>query len=340
MKNTMVKHIKEKLSILLSRKQSDLNRQWPRYAIIEATNFCNLSCPVCPTFMDMQRKRGFMSFDQFKMIADDMKGKVEWLYFNFAGEPTLNKELWDMVKYAGQHGFKTFVSTNSTILREQSEKIFEAQPNKITVCLDGATKEIHEAYRRGSNFEQICESIRNLVDGKNVKNLNKMKIDLQFIVMSQNEHQIEEIKNLATKLGVDTLTLKTMSIGSSRKTKDEKIELAKKWLPENEKYNRYEISPGNVSLKHPIEKCGQYETVVILWNGDLGICCYDFNGLCATKNVFRDGGFSKIYKSKEWAEIQKKIKFKKFELCQRCNITNSRSEVIKFNREKKSGKAQ
>ena len=45
----------------------------PNEIIIEPTNVCNLKCPVCPTTYGMDRKLGFMEFDLYKSIIDDLK---------------------------------------------------------------------------------------------------------------------------------------------------------------------------------------------------------------------------------------------------------------------------
>jgi MoaA/NifB/PqqE/SkfB family radical SAM enzyme len=45
----------------------------PDDIIIEPTNVCNLKCPVCPTTFGMKRKTGFLKFETFKGIIDDLK---------------------------------------------------------------------------------------------------------------------------------------------------------------------------------------------------------------------------------------------------------------------------
>jgi MoaA/NifB/PqqE/SkfB family radical SAM enzyme len=161
---------------------------------------------------------------------------------------------------------------------------------------------------------------------KKRRGLEKPHINLQFVVMAQNEHQIPDIIELGRKLGVDSLSLKSMSLGSSVKTEEEKLELARKWLPSNDRHRRYYISNGRVYLKEVPETCPWYRRGVIYWNGDVGICCYDFNGLNVFGNVLEEGGLTKIYKSRRWSEVQKKVMFKQFELCRRCNLSVFKGE--------------
>jgi len=94
-----------------------LFKKLPTIIIIDVTNSCNLRCPVCPVTFAMHRPRGLMTLDIFKTIIDDFRREASKpaIYFNFSGEPTLNKDLPDMIEYADRHGHETFVSTNATL---------------------------------------------------------------------------------------------------------------------------------------------------------------------------------------------------------------------------------
>jgi len=93
-------------------------KKLPTIIIIDVTNSCNLRCPVCPVTFAMHRPRGLMTLDIFKQIVDDFvpEKRKPAMYFNFSGEPTLNKALPDMIAYAHDRGHETFVSPNATKL--------------------------------------------------------------------------------------------------------------------------------------------------------------------------------------------------------------------------------
>jgi sulfatase maturation enzyme AslB (radical SAM superfamily) len=44
----------------------------PATVIVELTNVCNLECPFCTTFQGMQRPKGFMSFEVFRQLIDEL----------------------------------------------------------------------------------------------------------------------------------------------------------------------------------------------------------------------------------------------------------------------------
>jgi len=297
---------------------------------IEPTNACNLKCRLCPTWQYMKRDRGFMKLDDYKIIIDENADIFKRINMIFAGEPMLNKDVFEMIRYAEEKGIEVLVSTNTTLFDDDRiENLFDSGLSYLIVCLDGATKETHEQYRRGSNFEQIKENIKKICQAKRVKGLRKPYIILQFLVMKQNEHEIDKIIELAEDLGVDKLDLKTLSLGSFVDL-DKKIKLARENLPKDSRYSRFMFKHGILKEKSKPRICSWMRQSLIFWNGDLSMCCYDSNGELIIGNIFRDGGFKKILKSKKYRQYRKMAIQRELKLCQNCNYSSEATKAIIF----------
>jgi len=293
---------------------------------IEPTNACNLRCRLCPTWQYMKREKGFMNLKDFETIISDNIDIFKRINMIFAGEPLLNKDVFKMVKYAEDRGIETLVSTNTTLFDDSKiEELFDSGLSHLIVCLDGASKETHEQYRQGSNFEQIKENIKKICKVKKEKKFRKPYISLQFLVMKQNEHEIEDMVKLAKFLGVDCLAFKTLSLGSFIDL-DKKIQLAKENLPKDTRYSRFLFKGSILKEKSKPRICSWMRQALIFWNGDVSLCCYDVNGDLIVGNIFKDGGFKKILKGKKYREYRKMAIQRKFKLCQNCNYS---AEVIK-----------
>jgi len=289
--------------------------------IIEPTNICNLRCPLCPTSQNMQRPKSYMGLDNFKRLIQQNYGYFSRVSMNFAGEPLLNPNIFEMAEYAEFYGMRTMISTNAMLLGGMVNDALNSHISSIVVCLDGATANTHEYYRVGSKFENIRENIRLLCEAKRKRQARKPIITLQFVVMRHNEHEIAEIHRLAGALGVDRLELKSVSLGSSRKHDD-------KWLPENEEYSRYKYTGGRLELKDPPKLCPWLKQGVILWNGDVIMCCYDFNGIMKVGNAF-ERPFKEIWNSSEYRHMRKAVIRKEFELCRNCQATLDYGKAFK-----------
>ncbi len=289
----------------------------PSSIIVEPTNACNLRCPVCPTHFDMIRKRGFLKNDVLRAVVDDFKNikKKPTIAFNFAGEPTLHKGLNEHIKYAHDHGHYTFVSTNvSFVNKEMSTKLIAAGLSGIHLCIDGFTKESQESYRVGSKFEVIKKNIEDFMAAKNELNASNPKVVIQTLLTSFSENEMKEIVNWAEELGVDSVNFKTLSMGTY--TTDEMKRKYAFLLPNNAKYRRKVTTLQRSLCSQPIRGS------VVYWNGELGLCCVDFDNKVKMSNVL-DGGFIQAWRMKSNAEKRLGGFRKQYVMCKNCSLANA-----------------
>jgi radical SAM protein with 4Fe4S-binding SPASM domain len=92
-----------------------------------------------------------------------------------------------------------------------------------------------------------------------------------------------------------------------------------------------EALPGSdfVAVKPPWCSFSFHETE-ILWNGDVTVCCYDYDGDYVIGNVFSDGGFKKLWKSGKYRAIRKKIVRQQLKICKTCDNSMVQSTRIWF----------
>jgi len=99
-----------------------LKAPWVVY--IEPTNLCNLRCKYCPTGdkeLTKMRPNGMMNWEVYKKAIDDISQfgkKIKRLNLYKDGEPLLNREFPNMVKYAKDMGVaeEIWVKTNGVLL--------------------------------------------------------------------------------------------------------------------------------------------------------------------------------------------------------------------------------
>lgn len=301
-----------------------------KHLMIEPTNICNLKCLFCTQSIS-KRQKGMMTLDNFIKIAELLPSSIKEVQLHFAGESVLNKDLPEMIKIIKCKGIKTILSSNGTLPFENYEKIIDAGLDQLIISFDGATKEIYEQYRKGGNFEIVLDNLSKMAKLPE----RKTELIIQFIVMKNNEKQIEEMKKLANNLGVDTLWLKSASlnIGSSEVLEKNIINNAKKFLPENQRYSRYVLKEDKLIYKDRPLSCPWIFRTVILWNGDVAVCCTDLEGEVIVGNIFKEGSFDKIWRSKKYDKIRKLILKRELKICKNCNIgDNPIKEAIKFNK--------
>ncbi|MBI3884089.1 MAG: radical SAM protein, partial [Sphingobacteriales bacterium] len=117
--------------------------QWgyPVSISFEPTTSCNLRCPECPSGLRaFTRPTGMLEQDFFRRTIDEIHQELLYLIFYFQGEPYLNPDFLDMVKYAAGKGIYTATSTNAHYLTDEAAKrTVESGLDRLIISIDGTT---------------------------------------------------------------------------------------------------------------------------------------------------------------------------------------------------------
>ena len=190
--------------------------QWgyPVSISFEPTTSCNLRCPECPSGLRaFTRPTGMLQKDFFRDTIDQMYRELLYLVFYFQGEPYLNPDFLDMVKYASSRKIYTATSTNAHYLTdENARRTIESGLDRLIISIDGTTQDVYQQYRVGGQLNKVIEGARNVVKWKKEKKSKTPFIVFQFLVVKPNEHQVEEVKKLAADVGVDDVWFKTAQV--------------------------------------------------------------------------------------------------------------------------------
>ena len=87
--------------------------------------------------------------------------------------------------------------------RTTRRRLIDSGLNSLIVSLDGTTQETYERYRVGGSLEKVLAGVRNVVKARDAAGKRLPRIYFQFVVMSHNEHQIDDAKKLTKQYGVD-----------------------------------------------------------------------------------------------------------------------------------------
>ena len=244
----------------------------PMTVSFEPTTACNLRCPECPSGLrSFTRETGNLKKDFFRKAIDDISEKLIYLIFYFQGEPFINPNFLDMVSYAHKKGLYTITSTNGHFLNaENCQRIIDSKLDRIIISVDGTTQETYQAYRKEGRLNTVIEGTKKLIETRKANGSKTPHIIYQFLVVKPNEHQIDDLYELANDLGVDEVKLKTAQIYDYKNGNE--------LIPTIEKYSRYrQNNDGTYSIKNEMfNHCWKlWHACVITWNGKVVPCCFD-----------------------------------------------------------------
>ncbi len=284
---------------------------------IEPTGYCQLKCPLCPTPNFKKERQGYMSLDKFLKLVDDalennyMKAGDDVHLYGF-GEPTLHKNLPQMVSKFTSNGITTKINTNGLLLDERMlDELSHAGITKILISIDGNSEEDYLKYRIGGNFNKLIENL------KAISNRSRSyQLEGQIILFPHNIDKKDEFIDFYQKIGLDILVLKKARLWMEEREQDKTLID----LPSEFQRKKLENEIGECNFKN--------EMGMIFWNGDLTICNSDPFGENKVGNIFSEG--VEIWDSKKFKEMREKGGNRKLSSCSNCGYGDSYSEKIKL----------
>ncbi len=281
----------------------------PYIVKIEPTNICNSTCRLCPTGRGLQgRCKGKMSFEQFKEIIDQIKDYTYILDLSNWGDPLIVPEIYDMIEYAHTQGIWTYISSNLhafSIENGDPDKLVNSGLDMFNCSLHAATSETYQIYQPGKNFYSVIEKVKAIQDAKKRLGRKNPVVQLYFVVMKHNEHEMSEFVRLAYSLGCEPVFSKVSlnirfadrdknlnKLNLSEEEKQRRIaELKRDWLPTNPRWIPAWYNGGAKGRKSwfdrkPLKCSWPWKNTVINWNGDVTVCCGVFDPEHIVGNIF------------------------------------------------------
>ena len=296
-------------SLLLKKP---VTRHYPPALMIEATNICNLRCPLCPSGNgSLTRARGMMSLSTYQSIIDQVADRIGMVILWNQGESFLNPDFYAMIEYAASKGLYTMSSTNASLPLDHA-RIIKSGLSRLIISMDGIAEDTYNAYRVNGDYRLVLDNMHVLTRAKRELGSRAPLLIWQFIIMKHNEHEIAAVRHQAKEIGVDKLEFKTVQIYS----KDDL-----KFLPTNHKLSRYQSRGEDFELKtRLLNRCRRLWTQpVINWDGELSICCYDKDLSIPIGNIL-EHSFSELWHSPQMNRMRKAILNNRsaFEICRNC----------------------
>jgi sulfatase maturation enzyme AslB (radical SAM superfamily) len=242
---------------LMLRTGRDKAPRWPDIVQIESTNLCNAKCVFCPRD-EMHRRQGVMDFDLYRKVVDECValGITHVRVHNY-GEPFLDKQLVEKVRYAKSKGIAEvgMISNGSLITEDLARGMIDAGLDAINISVDASGKEVFEATRLHLKYDDVIQNVRTLARLRNESGRTHPKLILSFVRQNNSAEEanfIKEWSQVADKIHITDLH---NWAGTLNAKSDVQFPCYRLWL-----------------------------TFTVLWDGRVSMCCADFDG----RHVFGD----------------------------------------------------
>jgi hypothetical protein len=319
-------------------------------AFLEVTAHCNFNCRFCTNaFMD--RPRGMMSGATFRRLIDEIatQGLADTVLFHLMGEPLLHPELMALVRYAVERVPRQHLVTNGSLFTPTTIKeCYETQLTQLSIsyftptvtlfALRHARNVSFQHYRRiihdavQCKFEQGFDThLRLLYPNINLQSFNWEGAPFDRINTDAVTAIVQEWTAFVTELGIHPHRINWNVIRHWNRNERCSVYVTDDFEIVFKPFHNWHNTHQAVH-KAPMGKCSlvlNHEQLGILWNGDVVLCCGDYNGETAYGNI-HTMALPDVLHAVPYRTIL--ARFAKgripFEVCQQCLGTRSRSSVM------------
>lgn len=156
---------------------------------LSLSDACNLNCSYCYARERVEGKFSKLSFDEYKVIIDDILTINPNVVFTLTGgEPLLNKDCFRIAAYIKEKGAQVYLLSNGTLFSEKNAPEIARLFDLVTISIDGPNERVH-SLTRGHNFDKVMAAVA-LLDKYNVD------YTLSMTVTQKNISYIEETARL------------------------------------------------------------------------------------------------------------------------------------------------
>ena len=249
---------------------------------IEITNVCNLNCDFCP---HTNRKKKFMSVDEFALIMEKIKGYTSYIYLHVKGEPLIHHELDKILKIANSYNLNVNITTNARILKD-----------KLDIIINNKIRQLNISLHSFDSLDEI-EEILYVID----------KISDSYISLRlwNNKDNSDILKLLERHYNKNITNDKRFTLGDNV------------FLDRDVLFSWPDINIDEIS-KYGTCKGGKNQ-LAILVDGTLVPCCLDNDGYNKLGNIF-ESDLESVLKSNNYRKIVNGFNNNILvsELCKRC----------------------
>lgn len=241
----------------------------PPFAVVEATNWCNLKCIMCD-YVSMTREKKHMDMRTYKKTIDSLVSLgVRRIGLSRFGEPLLHPSIIEMIEYAKDRGIRRItMSTNATVLTEElATGLIKSGLDDLAISIDGVNKETFERIRVGAKFERVTENVERFMEIKKSLGASNPLVRVNAVLMEENKEEYSRIISRWRPLvdGVRVSLMATYGDVQAHSTVGDFKEF---------------------SEDGKTRPCPQLWTrLVILSNGEATVCCADYEGKLSVGNI-------------------------------------------------------
>jgi len=254
------------------------------------------------------RTHGIMDQSAYERSIDEVTalGATQVVLTGF-GEPMLDRNLEQKIRYAKSKGLRTYIITNGSALTpKRSTALMMAGLDEMRVSFYGMETGTYNAVMRGLDFEKTIKNLMSFLAVRKALSID-CKVQLSYLVLPENEKDVDEFISFWT----------------------DKVDYLEVWKPHN--FGDGKDFRQRIGIK---KSCGRPDNgpLQIQWDGTVIPCCYDYNNQIVLGNAF-DDSIPDILRGERYQDLRdahSKGEFFRFPYCDQCDQLLEHSDALVY----------
>lgn len=187
---------------ILEGKKSSTAAEYgiPLAVLLELTHRCPLQCPYCSNPVELDRAGSELTTEEWKRVLDEL-AEIGVLQVHFSGgEPTVRKDLVELVRHASELDLYTNLITSAVLLtREKTEALANAGLSHIQISFQASESLLADrigGFRNGHSKKHEVARWARAFD---------LPLTVNAVMHRQNLHQLPQIIDMAVELDADRI---------------------------------------------------------------------------------------------------------------------------------------
>ena len=173
----------------------------PLSILCEVTYRCNLQCPYCYNPLDLDRYRAELSTEEWQRVLGEAAA-IGVLQAHFSGgEPTLRRDLVELVRSASTHGLYTNLITQGTFLDDGLlTQLKDAALDHVQISVQAPEEHLADEIAGTRVHTRKLNALRRVQE-------TGLALTLNCVLHRRNHDLIEDVIRLAESYGITRLEL-------------------------------------------------------------------------------------------------------------------------------------
>jgi len=322
----------------MSNQYVEMGLRAPVNVTWEVTYTCNLSCVHCLSDSGA-RRGGELDTEQCKGVIDALAAEKVFQFNIGGGEPFMRPDFLDLMDHAHEKGMVTCISTNGTLIDEETARRLDHRLVYIQVSLDGATPEANDAIRGKGSYDRAVQALEHL-------RKRDIEVSINTVLTRLSYPQLNDMVKLAADFGAKLRVSRFRPSGRGKKSwkelnvsRDEMADFSR-WLSDH-----LGVSTGDSFFSVTTEErrslglnmCGACKlTCCVSPRGDVYPCAFLQEDEFRAGRLPRDS-FADIWENSPVFHSFRQLEIKSCESCMRFDLCHGGCPAIAYHTQRKLG---